>query len=89
MPGQKSSSHYLGKSRQVFEISDKEKLYKLLAEQKVDLMKQSIGFGKSRGTVGMNGNKPASDKKAINNIRKNIARIQTRLSQLRQMEMKS
>lgn len=80
-----SKNHYLGKSRQVLELSDVSKLHSLLAEQRAELMTLSIGYGKKRMTpVGKVRKK--KDTRAIRNTRKNIARILTRLSQLRQQE---
>ena len=82
MSGKASTSHYLGKSRQVLEINDKEKLFKLLSEQRTELRKLSTGFGKTRMTR-VAGKEPIKNKKAIANTRKNIARILTRLSQIK------
>lgn len=87
MSGQKSTSHYLGKSRQVLEINDKEKLWKLLSEQRTELKKLSTGFGKTRMTR-VAGKAPIKNKKAIVNTRKNIARILTRLSQIKLEKIK-
>lgn len=83
-----SKRHYLAKSRQVLEIDDKEKLFKLLHEQRAELTKLSVGFGRKRMTF-LAGKTPNKDKKAIRNTRKNIARILTRLSQLRQQEKRA
>jgi len=82
-----SNNHYLAKSRQVLEISDKDKLWKLLAEQRAELQKLSLGFGRKRMTP-LQGKANIKDKKAIKNVRRSIARILTRLSQLKQQENK-
>lgn len=87
LSGKASTTHYLGKSRQVLEINDIKKLHSLLAEQRAELMKLSIGFGKSRMSR-LAGKAPVKNKKAIQNTRKNIARILTRLSQIKMEKMK-
>ena len=84
-----SKTHYLGKSRQVLEINDPAKLRDLLAEQKGELMKMSVGFGRKRMTFTGAGKEPVKNKKAIKNTRRSIARIQTRLSQLRQEKLRA
>lgn len=86
---QQSRNHYLGKSRAVLELDDPEKLHKLLAEQKVELMNLSVGFGRKRMTFTGAGKEPVKNKKAIKNTRRSIARIQTRLSQLRQIKLRA
>jgi len=75
-------THYLGKSRQVLEINDVDKLYSLLAEQRAELFRLNMCFGAKRGTQ-FSSKKPLTNKMAIRNTRRNIARILTRLSQLR------
>ena len=79
-------SHYLAKSRAVLQLDDVDKLYSLLAEQRAELKKLSVGFGRKRMSR-VAGKAPVKNKMAIRNTRKNIARILTRLSQLRQKEM--
>ena len=79
--------HYLAKSRQVLEINDVDKLYSLLAEQRAELKKLNMCFGAKRGTRFSATKQPATNKMATRNTRKNIARILTRLSQLKQKEM--
>lgn len=86
---QQSRNHYLGKSRAVLELDDPDKLYKLLAEQKAELMNLSVGFGRKRMTFTGAGKEPVKNKKAIKNTRRSIARIQTRLSQLRQIKLRA
>lgn len=86
---QQSRNHYLGKSREVLQIDDPDKLYKLLSEQKSELMKLSVGFGRKRMTFTGAGKEPVKNKKAIQNTRRSIARIRTRLSQLKQQKLRA
>lgn len=75
---QKSKNHYLAKSRMVLQINDPEKLNKLLQGEKAEL---------SRYLSAGQGNKPTlKNNSLIRNTKKNIARIKTRLNQLKQME---
>ena len=83
-----SKTHYLAKSREVLQLDDKNKLRQLLQEQRAELTKLSVGFGRKRMTF-LAGKTPFKNKKAIRNTRKNIARILTRLSQLRQQEKRA
>ena len=78
-------THYLAKSRQVLELNDVDKLHSLLAEQRAELARMNMCFGAKRGTQ-FSSKKPLTNKMAIRNTRKNIARILTRLSQLKQKE---
>jgi len=86
---EKSKTHYLGRSRQVLEINDKTKLQKLLEEQRGELMKVSIGFGSKRMSFTGASSAPVKNKKAIKNIRRNIARILTRMNQLKQIDIRA
>jgi ribosomal protein L29 len=81
---QESKTHYLGKSRQVLEINDQKKLHELLTEQRSELMRLSVGFGRKRMSHTGAGKAPVKNKKAIQTTRRHIARILTRLSQLKQ-----
>ena len=86
---EQSKHHYLAKSRQVLEINDVAKLYKMKAELKGELVKISAGFGSKRMTFTGAGKTPVKDKKAIKNIRRSIARIMTRINQLKQQKLKA
>ena len=70
--------HYLADSRAVLQINDPDKLIELLIEQNIELVKQETVFGHKVGAV-MHTNKSSEIRKR----KKNIARIKTRLSQLR------
>jgi len=83
-----SKTHYLGKSREVLQINDTAKLHKLLEEQRGELMRVSVGFGSKRMSPMGNGKEPVKNKKAIHNIKQNIARILTRINQLKQQDSK-
>lgn len=79
-------THHLAKSREVLQIDDVEKLHRLLIEQRTELTRLSLGFGRKRMSP-LAHKKSNKDTKAIRNTRKNIARILTRLSQLKQKEL--
>lgn len=81
----KSKTHYLGKSREVLQINDPVKLQSLLNQQRSELFRLSIGYGRKRMSPLMH-KKTNKDTKAINNTRKNIARILTRINQLKLKE---
>jgi ribosomal protein L29 len=71
---------WLADSRRVFEINDVDKLDQLLVEQRAELFKTKVAFGKKK--MGhMNIKYKVSETKKI---KKNIARILTRKSQLKQ-----
>ncbi len=76
---------YLYKSRQVLEINDPKKLQNLLNEARSELKKLSLGYGRMRMSP-LAGKAKASNKKAIRNMRRHIARILTRINQLKQKE---
>lgn len=71
-------NHWLAKSRAVLEIDNPDKLIDLLTQQRAELSKIRTGFGKSKM-----GFKVSKDNMAERRTKKNIARIETRLSQLR------
>ncbi len=71
---------WLADSRKVLEIDDIDKLDQLLGEQRAELFKAKVAFGKKK--MGhMNIKHKVSDTKKI---KKNIARILTRKAQLKQ-----
>ena len=72
------------KSREVLQINDFKKLEKMLVEEKAEMMKMESHFGRRRGGD-MRVKASVSDFKKT---RKNIARIKTRMSQLKQMELR-
>lgn len=78
---------WLADSRKVLEIKDIKKLYKLLGEQRAELIKLKTGFGKAKLAIkakkgGMK-NMPSQYRKT----KKNIARIMTRINQLKQQQV--
>jgi len=86
---EQSNHHYLAKSRQVLEINDEAKLHKMLIELRAELAGLSVGFGRKRMTFTGSGKEPVKNKKAIRNCRRSIARILTRLNQLKQKKLKA
>lgn len=79
---------WLAQSRQVLEINDIGKLYNLLAEQKAELSKLSTTFGATKGR-GINPTHKKSMKSMPSQYRKtkkNIARIMTRINQIKQKD---
>ena len=74
---------WLAQSRAVLEINDIDKLYKLLAEQRAELFKINTGFGKSRmASIKVKGG-PKNLSSQNRKTKKNIARIMTRINQLK------
>lgn len=84
-----STHHYLAKSRQVLEMTDTNKLHKMLNELRAELSTLQVGFGRKRMTNTGSGKEPVKNKKAIRNTRRSIARILTRLNQLKQQAKKA
>jgi len=72
---------WLAQSRQVLEINDIGKLYNLLAEQRAELFKLNTVFGKKKSGSVVKESKNTSSQ--YRKTKKNIARILTRINQLR------
>lgn len=70
---------WLANSRAVLEVNDVNRLFQLLNEKHAELKKIKTGFGKTKM-----GNPKITNFMAERKIKKDIARINTRLSQLRQ-----
>lgn len=80
---------WLAQSRAVLEINDIDKLYHLLYEQRAELLKLDTHFGRTRGKA-INPLMKKSSKSMPSQFRKtkkNIARIMTRINQLKQKEL--
>ncbi len=74
---------YLAKSREVLQINDLNKLHKLLAEQRAEILKHKVSFGRKKsGDM-----KVKASVSGFRKTKKNIARILTRINQLKQKEM--
>ena len=71
---------WLANSRKVLEIKDEKKLYELLAEQRAELFKLNTGFGQKKMGAKTANNLSSNYRKT----KKNIARIMTRINQLKQ-----
>ncbi len=76
---------YLFKSRQVLEINDPKKLQDLLNEARSELRKLSVGYGRKK-MAPLAGKAKQSNRKAVRNMKRHVARILTRVNQLKQME---
>jgi len=75
---------WLAQSRQVLEINDLGKLYNLLAEQRAELFKLNTAFGKAKtGSIQTKGG-PKNTSSQFRKTKKNIARILTRINQIKQ-----
>ena len=76
---------YLAKTREVMQVTDMNKLYKMLHELKAEMRKLNTHYGNVRMSP-LQGKVNSKDTGAFKNCRKAIARVMTRINQLKQME---